>query len=115
MPSAADSRAVDSSFRLYGEDAVYTPAGGGAGIPCKVIPYQPQVADRAFMTPGFVISPAKQLVAREVEVRRTEIALPEKDGTIAITAEGKTYPIKDGIEFTDASKLVWKLPLGPGV
>lgn len=112
MAAAEAARAVDELFRLNGESAVYTPAAGGGGVPCTVIPFLPDVDNPRFTSVGYALAPAKQPAAMMVEVRRAEIALPEQGGTLLL--DGLTYPVLAGAKLTNSSRLVWLLPLGPG-
>ena len=81
MSSFADhaKRAIDAVFEHLGVAATYTPPGGGAGTACTILldkrdPESRQGEGR----------PQAGIVT--IEVRKSEIALPAKNGVFAVGA-----------------------------
>ena len=106
MTSADDvaQLAVDDTYAEFGREATYTPPGGGAGIPCTVIVDLRDIGSRP--DDGHPI--AGQMT---IEVRRSEIAAPAKDGTFAFTAASGniTATVMNRPMLDEENALVWKM------
>ena len=103
------SRVVDPIFRAFGEPAIYTPPAGGP-VAVTVVPVPPRVADDGLGRSGFILGPEDQSQALRVELRASEVALPEAGGTI--TKDGLVYAITD-VGALDVERTTWPLTLGP--
>ncbi|MGL4963181.1 MAG: head-tail joining protein [Inquilinus sp.] len=80
-------------------DAVYTPPGGGAGIPCRVVPSRP-TAEMEFS--GMRISQQTALF----DVRQAEVPAPKAEGQLVIGAE--TFVVQSAPKL-DRERLIWTL------
>lgn len=93
--------AMAAQFSEHGDPAVYTPPGGGTPVACTV------VRDQIDSELGI----GRQFTRADViDVRRSELALPEKDGTFAITG-GDTFKVIDDARSPedDVDGLLWRM------
>ena len=97
----AESLVIDSTFRIQGKDATYTPNGGSAKT-VKVIVRRP---DELVEFGETQVRSPKALF----EVRVSEAATP-LDGTLLY--DGTTYDIKAALN-EDTDKLTWTLDVKP--
>ena len=93
-------RAIDAVFEHLGIAATYTPPGGGAAIVCMILldkrdPESRQGEGR----------PQAGIVA--IEVRKSEIALPAKNGMFAVGATD--YTVLDRPMAGDPDGLTWTM------
>lgn len=95
--SSPFQRSIDSVFRRFGVDAVYTPPRGGSPVPC-----------RASFTQGDVLADGFNSAARIAEVRAAEAPIMKEEGTLAIA--GRTYTIQSARQ-PDPDRLLWRLEL----
>lgn len=89
-------------------DATYAPPAGSASA-IRVIVGRGDVAGRLGSNP-FQMSPANQANAVWLSVRKSELALPVKGGTVVF--EGRTYTVATPPELDD-TRLTWRLELKP--
>lgn len=81
--------------------AVYTPPGGGAPVPCAVM----------FRAPDFDWRGGEASVttpARVAELRVSEVALVEEEGVLEVA--GRTYTVQHA-KHPDADRLLWRVEL----
>jgi hypothetical protein len=102
MSAFADhaKRAIDVVFEHFGVIASYTPPGGGPGTACTLLldrrdPESQQGEGR----------PQAGIVA--IEVRKSEIALPAKNGVFAVGATN--YTVLDRALAGDPDGLTWTM------
>jgi hypothetical protein len=98
------SVALQSQHAVFGEKAAtYTPPGDGqTAIPCTVILSKPDVDLDSF--------PGERKVFREgivAELRASEIAKPEKGGTLQVGL--RTMKILDAPRQDDPDRLTWSM------
>lgn len=89
-----------------GVAATYAPPAG-APVACTVTLRRPNI-DGPLGTPGLVLAPADQDLALVAELRKAEVAAPERGATL--TVNGHAYPVRD--VRLHASQLTWVLALG---
>jgi hypothetical protein len=93
-------RAIDAVFEHFGVAATYTAPGGGAAIPCTILvdrrdPESQQGEGR----------PQAGIVT--IEGRKSDIALPAKNGVFAVGATN--YTVLDRPLAGDPDGLTWTL------
>jgi hypothetical protein len=98
-PSDTAQAVIDATFAEFGHAATYTPPGGSA-IPCTVIV---DLRD-AGMRPDDGRPIAGQMT---IEVRKTEIAAPEKDGVFAF--DDNSVTVMNRPMLGDEEGLTWKM------
>lgn len=86
--------------------AEYRPAAGGS-VAVTVIKVDLETAG-PLLSQEFRLSPDRQAVALLVDLRKSEIALPQRGDTVVI--DGQTYIVGNTPQL-DEEKLVWRLPL----
>jgi hypothetical protein len=90
--------AIDQVFAAFGDQAVYSPPGGGVGVACMVIRDQ---SDRETdFSRGRAIGKGDT-----IEVRASEVASPAKGGSFVIGVD--TVAIIDAPEAADPDRLIW--------
>ncbi|MGE0724262.1 MAG: hypothetical protein AB7O45_07795 [Alphaproteobacteria bacterium] len=102
---AIDAIHADENFRTV---ATYTPPVGAAVPNVTVLLSKPDDLGAGVGTAGFLPSPAVQDATWIAEVRRGQVALPAKGGTLAF--DGRTYPVREVRAGEDG--LDWILMLG---
>lgn len=85
-------------------DAVYTPAGGGSPVACRVVRRNPDADWRS--------GTGTNTPARTVKVRRSELTVASEGGQLAIN--GETFPVLN-VTVPDRHRLLWQLELGDPV
>ena len=102
MSSFADhaKRAIDAVFEHLGMAATYTPPGGGPGTACTILldkrePDSQQGEGRP------------QAGILTIEVRKSEIAVPAKNGAFAVGVA--TYTVLDRPIADDPDGLIWTM------
>jgi len=91
--------AVDVKYDAFGKAAVYTPPGGGAGVPCVVVSDGRDVAQSAD-------DPRPLVGQRTFTVRKTEIAQPGHGGVFVVAGLG-TFTIFNQPIQPDPEGLEW--------
>src|SRR5262245_38782326 len=102
-PQERAQRVIDSVFRDQGADALYTSPQGGGAVGCVVIV---RAEDADVGTRGAMMQ------RTVLEVRKTEIASPARNGSFAVTSgvfAGVTFKVMSDpkIEDGDRDRLVW--------
>jgi len=94
--------ALDAQYAEFGDGAIYTPPGGGAGVACTVIRDR---EDREIGMRGAAMQ------SGVVEVRRSELAAPAKGGSFAMTVGGETLTVIDDPHTPedDPERLIWRM------
>lgn len=91
---------VERNFFVMGEDATYTPAGGGAPVSIKVMPRRPdellEFGDSMIVTGTNIF-----------DVRVADIAAPAEGDTI--TYNGTAYIVQGEPQSRDSDRLIWSL------
>lgn len=104
-------QAVDAVFALWGRPASYTPPAGGAAVLCLV--YR-NAADRTVE----VGQGAPMLRGDEIEIRKSEVATPQRGGIIVIyptlaahaaQLDGETRRVLEDPQSRDPDRLVWTM------
>lgn len=78
--------AIDATFLAWGIAATYTAPGGGAATACTVIRRQPDQDLGIGRT---------KMRGDVIEVRKSEIAAPAKDGTFTLTATAQVLTVNE--------------------
>lgn len=99
MHAALARLPIDMAFDLLGEAGAYTPAGGGAAVPCRVIAATPDAAVE-FGGAALIRDTAR------LEVRATEVT-PEPGGVFALTDSARSFRVVGQPRRADAQELVW--------
>lgn len=95
------SAALGAAFAAFGVAAVYTaPTPGAAGVAVTVVARR---EDEGAQFGAGRVTAARGLF----EVRAAELALPEKNGTLALP--GETWRVEAAPEKLDPDRLVWTL------
>lgn len=103
MSNAIAQQALDAIFVLRGKAASYTPPGDGAvPVPCIVMREQADAeigVGRQFMR------------VNVIDVRRTEVATPAKNGTFTLIEGGTVLKVKDDPHSPpdDVDALLWRM------
>lgn len=92
--------ALDPSFQIFGVSGVYAPLTGDP-VACRVILREPD-------TDWHVGEASVSTASRIAEVRVSEVAVMEEEGTLAIG--GDTFVIQKASR-PDADRLLWRLEL----
>lgn len=101
--------ALDAQYAEFAEAATYVPPGGGSGIPCHVIPDR---SDRTLDLGGFGGGGRPMLEGITLEVRKSELAVPAKNGVFTITATGEALKVLDDPKSADPDRLEWSMTVG---
>lgn len=101
----AFSSAIDTMFEQLGEDAAYTPVGGGPTVTVRIIPAAPTAGSGRSTPAGYLIQPEANF-----QVRKSEVALPAIGDLIE--HDGAVHRVQSDPE-PHALKSVWLLDAPP--
>jgi len=102
VSAARAQKAIDAAFRHHGEDAWYTPAGGGGRTVRALFRHPDTIAE--------VVGERRFGASQFIELRKSEVAQPKQGDLIAI--DGKTYKLSQPTQ-PDDHRLKWRAALNP--
>jgi hypothetical protein len=99
--------AIDPGFDLYGRPAVYRPPERDRETPCTIMFNAP---DATLAGPVNTRTFAPAIV---IEVRKSEIAQPKRNGIFAMAESPEEFKIASDPKCEDPERLIWSMTVTP--